>query len=74
MDRSGVLVTGRKKAEFTTSGLDADLNRLLTFKDGQQQNSLALPQMALSTAVSALNAVIKYLEVSVSSLFELTQN
>lgn len=63
LDRSNILVTGRKKADFSTSNLASDLNRLLHFKSGQQQNSLALPEMNLSTATMALAAVIKYLEL-----------
>jgi len=63
MECSNVLVTQRKKTEFSTDGLAQDLNRLLLFMDGQQHNSLALPEMNLITACSSLAALIKYLEV-----------
>ncbi|KAL1131589.1 hypothetical protein AAG570_011203, partial [Ranatra chinensis] len=76
VERCGVLVTSRKKSDFSTDGLVQDLNRLLKFKDGQQQNSNTLPQMNLTNAMSALAAVIKYLELSSDSenhsQFELT--
>jgi hypothetical protein len=66
MERSSVLVTQRKKTEFSTDGLAQDLNRLLLFMEGQQHNSLALPEMNLTTATSSLAALIKYLEVRCS--------
>ena len=59
MESSNVLVTQRKKTEFFTEGLAQDLNHLLLFIDGQQYNSLALPQMNLVTALQ----FIQYLEV-----------
>jgi len=46
-----------------TDGPAQDLNCLLLFIDGQQHNSLALPEMNLVTACSSLAALIKYLEV-----------
>ena len=63
MECSNVLVTQRKKTEFSTDGLAQDLNHLLLFMDGQQHNSLALPEMNLVTACSSLAALVKYLEV-----------
>jgi len=63
MECSNVLVTQRKKMEFFTDGLAQDLNRLLLFTDGQQNNSLAMPEMNLVTACSSLAGPIKYLEV-----------
>lgn len=63
MECSNVLVTQRKKTEFSTDGLAQDLNRLLLFMDGQQHNSLALPEMNLVTACSSLAALVKYLEL-----------
>ncbi|KAJ9599521.1 hypothetical protein L9F63_009993, partial [Diploptera punctata] len=64
MERSGILVTQRKKTDFTTDGLAQDLNRILFFSEGQQENSLALPEMNLTTATSSLAAIIKYLELA----------
>lgn len=66
MERSSVLVTQRKKTEFSTDGLAQDLNRLLLFMEGQQHNSLALPEMNFTTATSSLAALIRYLEVRCS--------
>jgi hypothetical protein len=63
MEYSNVLVTQHKKTEFFTDGPAQDLNRLLLFLDGQQHNSLAVPEMNLVTACSSLAAIIKYLEV-----------
>lgn len=66
MERGNVLVTQRKKTEFHADGLAQDLNRLLRFREGQQQNSLALPEMGLAAAISSLAALVKYLEVRCS--------
>jgi len=63
MECSNVLVTHCKKAEFFTDALAQDLNCLLLFIDGQQQNSLAVPEMNLITECSSPAALIKYLEV-----------
>jgi len=49
--------------EFFTDVLAQDLNHLLPFVDGQQHNSLALPEMNLVTACSSLAALFNYLEV-----------
>jgi hypothetical protein len=40
--------------EFFTNGLAQDLNLLLLFIDGQQHNSLALPEINFVTACSSL--------------------
>ena len=56
-------MTQRKKMEFFTDGPAHDLNRLLLFIDGQQHNSLAVPEMKRVTACSSLAALIIYLEV-----------
>lgn len=71
IERSGVLVTLRKKADFSTDSLAQDLNRLIKFKEGQQKNSLALPQMNLSVAICSLAAIIKYLDVSTLELHKI---
>jgi len=63
MDCSNVLVTQRKTTEFFTDEPAQNLNCLLLFIDGQQHNSLAVPEMNLVTACSSLAALIKYLEV-----------
>ncbi|XP_066999492.2 DNA mismatch repair protein Msh2 isoform X2 [Anabrus simplex] len=67
IERAGVLITGRKKNEFSTSDLTLDLNKLLLFQDGQQQNAMALPEMRFTTAMASLGALIKYLELITDS-------
>lgn len=63
VERAGILVTSIKKADFSTDNLIQDLNRLILFKDGQQQNANSLPQMNLITAICGLAALIRYLEL-----------
>ena len=63
MKCSNVLVTQRKRMEFFTDGPAQNMNRLLLFIDGQQHNTLALPEMNLVTACSSLAALFKCLEV-----------
>ena len=66
-----MLVTTRKKADFSNDGLTQDLNRLIRFKEGQQQNVNALPQSNLTSAICGLGAIIKYLEVVKLNCFRL---
>lgn len=53
----------RKRSDFNTDNLVQDLNRLIKFKEGQQQNAMTLPQMNHTIAIGAMSAIIKYLEV-----------
>lgn len=63
MEHSNVSITQRKRSEFTKDGLVQDLNRLLRFTEGQQQDANSFTEMNMEQACSSLNATIKYLEL-----------
>lgn len=65
MERNNVMVTTRKRSEFSSESVIQDLNTLIKFKKGQQQNVQSLPEINLSFAMSATSALIKYLDVSI---------
>ncbi|KAI8812287.1 muts domain V-domain-containing protein [Cladochytrium replicatum] len=58
LDRCNVVITERKKADFTTKDIEQDLNRLLS-----DDVSLGLPEFELKNALSCLASVIKYLHL-----------
>lgn len=63
MDRANVTVTKCKKVDFATDGLIQDLNRLLKFKENQQQDANAFPETRKTVAMASLASAIKYLEL-----------
>lgn len=65
LERNNVMVTIRKKSEFTheKSNLVQDLNTLLQFKKGQQANANSLKELEMTVAMSSLNAAIQYLDL-----------
>lgn len=60
-----MMVTLRKKSEFSSDSITDDLNTLIKFKKGQKQNAQSLPEINLNLAMSATSALIKYLDVSI---------
>ncbi|XP_024935873.1 DNA mismatch repair protein Msh2 isoform X2 [Cephus cinctus] len=64
MERSNVMITLRKKSDFSTDSLMQDLNTLVKFKKGQQQNAQSLPETNLNVAMAATASIIKYLELT----------
>ncbi|GAB6032645.1 MutS-like protein [Chamberlinius hualienensis] len=62
LDKSSILTTERKKNEFQTSDITQDLNRLLKLSKGLE-TCLHLPEIEYKIAMSALAAIIKFLEL-----------
>lgn len=65
LERNNVMVSVTKKSEFNLekSDLIQDLNKLLKFEKGQQENAHTLPEIAKTVAMSALGAALKYLNL-----------
>uniref|UniRef100_A0A182PPT9 DNA mismatch repair proteins mutS family domain-containing protein n=1 Tax=Anopheles epiroticus TaxID=199890 RepID=A0A182PPT9_9DIPT len=66
MKRNNVIVTTRKVKEFTMDKVDivGNLNKLLRFRDGQQQNANTIPEVSKTLAIGALGAALNYLELT----------
>ncbi|XP_046629416.1 DNA mismatch repair protein Msh2 isoform X1 [Neodiprion virginianus] len=64
MERSNIMVTLRKKSDFSTDSIVQDMNTLLNFKKGQQRNAQTLVEMNLKVAMAGTSAIIKYLELT----------
>ncbi|XP_061612961.1 DNA mismatch repair protein Msh2 [Phyllopteryx taeniolatus] len=63
VQRGGLLVSDRKRAEFSGKDLVQDLNRLLRAKRGETVASNTLPELDKRVAMSCLAAVVRYLEL-----------
>ncbi|KAK3589346.1 hypothetical protein CHS0354_009989 [Potamilus streckersoni] len=63
LERSGLLITERKKSEFSNKDIVQDLNRLLKFKKGEQGNASARCEVDKAHSMSALSALVRYLEL-----------
>ncbi|KAM9837301.1 DNA mismatch repair protein Msh2 [Aulostomus maculatus] len=63
VQRGGVLVSDRKRADFSSKDTVQDLNRLLRAKRGDTVSSNTLPELDKQVAMSCLAAVVRYLEL-----------
>ena len=64
MERNNIMITLRKKNEFSSDSIVQDLNTLIKFQKGQQQTVQSLPEINLNLAMSATSALIKYLDLT----------
>ncbi|CAG9771572.1 unnamed protein product [Ceutorhynchus assimilis] len=64
LDRNGVLVAHVKKSDFNADDIIQDLNRLLFFQMGQEKNATMFSETNLPDAMGALQAVIKFLNLT----------
>ena len=63
LNRHQLMVNETKKSDFISSEAVRDLNRLLRFKKGQQENAAALPETDLAHSMASLSALVKHLGV-----------
>lgn len=63
------MITTVSRSEFNIPKTDLiqDLNRLLQFKKGQQESANTLPEVSKVIAMSALGALMKYLNLTSDS-------
>ncbi|KAM3859661.1 DNA mismatch repair protein Msh2 [Diretmus argenteus] len=63
VQRGGVLVSDRKRAEFSSKDVVQDLNRLLRAKKGATVASNTLPELDKQVAMSCLAVAVRFLEL-----------
>ncbi|KAF7664837.1 hypothetical protein LDENG_00163590 [Lucifuga dentata] len=63
VQRGGMLVSDRKRAEFSSKDIIQDLNRLLRANRGETVASNILPELDKQVAMSCLAAVVRFLEL-----------
>uniref|UniRef100_A0A182N8X2 DNA mismatch repair proteins mutS family domain-containing protein n=1 Tax=Anopheles dirus TaxID=7168 RepID=A0A182N8X2_9DIPT len=66
LKRNNVIITMRNGKEFKMDKTDIgdNLNKLIRFREGQQQNVNTLPEATKFVAMSALGAALNYLELT----------
>lgn len=64
LERNGVMVTVQaKSSNAEKNDLIQDLNHLLRFAKGQQEDATGMPELQLTAAMEALRVAIKYLDL-----------
>ncbi|XP_011294478.1 DNA mismatch repair protein spellchecker 1 [Musca domestica] len=63
LERNGIMVTVASKSQMASEKNDLiqDLNKLLRFNKGQQEDATGLPELTFTIAMEALKLAIKYL-------------